>query len=101
MTTLQKKSLQFNPEISVSNDGGHLSSDSGILLVQEFLNRIHFGQTVTDHLHFHDQRKFFIHSPLGLMKQELFQMIAGYSKDPAADSLRKDPILTLSLSKEA
>lgn len=39
MSTLQEKQLQFNPHLVMSNDGGQLSNDSGLLLLFEFFIR--------------------------------------------------------------
>ncbi|GEN51335.1 hypothetical protein [Alkalibacterium pelagium] len=40
METLQEKSLKFNSNMIVSNDGGQLSNDAGLLLLFEFLHKI-------------------------------------------------------------
>lgn len=100
MSTLHQIDLHFNPQLSLSNNGGQLSSDAGLLLVQEFLNRIDFDSLVQEHSPFFDPRKYCQHTPVDLFKQLLFQTIAGYKADSASDCLRNDPIFTLALSKE-
>ena len=44
MSTLHQQSFLFNSKLTVSNTGGTLSSDGGILLVREFLDQIDFDQ---------------------------------------------------------
>ena len=36
MATLQEKRINFNPKLTVSNTGGNLSTDAGLILVKEF-----------------------------------------------------------------
>ncbi|OJG28559.1 hypothetical protein RU98_GL000152 [Enterococcus caccae] len=101
MSTLQQNALQFNSNCSISNDGGQLSSDSGLLLVQEFLHHIGFDALLQEHCVFFDPRKYCFHSSLDLFKQLLFQTIVGYKADSVSDSLCHDPVFTLALSKDA
>lgn len=100
MSTLQEKNLQCNSAISVSNDGGQLSTDAGMVLVQEFLNKINFKQLLTKTVHLHDRRKYCTHDLYDLFIQLLLQIIAGYKADSAANTLRHDPVLTTLLEKE-
>ncbi|OSP73442.1 transposase, partial [Enterococcus faecium] len=51
METLQEKSLEFNSNMIVSNDGGQLSNDAGLLLLFEFLHKINFDNLLTEHFH--------------------------------------------------
>ena len=37
MVTLQKNAVKFNNNLIVSHDGGRLSSDSGLVLIDEFI----------------------------------------------------------------
>ncbi|MCF1630737.1 transposase, partial [Tetragenococcus koreensis] len=77
--TLQQKSLTFNAqkEISVANDGGNLTNDAGIVLVAEFLKQIHFDQLLAQYVHIPDPRCFVRHEWLEVLKQWLYQLIAG------------------------
>ena len=100
MTTIHAEPLNFNTKITISNDGGQLSNDGGLVLVPELLNRIYFDDIVKEEFHFPEYRKYYWHSPEDLLKQAIFQLIAGYNTDSAADSLAKDPVMKLMLSKE-
>lgn len=84
MSTLNKKQLNFNDSITISNDGGHLSSEPGILLVQEFLDRIDFKKIVRDTFRLPDKHHYYNYSQNILLKQVLFQMIQG-CKRPKKD----------------
>jgi hypothetical protein len=41
-----------------------------------------------------DTRAYFIHSNENLLRQKIYQIIAGYSEDDAADQLTKDPVFS-------
>ncbi|MFR6670855.1 IS1380 family transposase [Enterococcus sp.] len=99
MSTLHQQSFLFNSKLTVSNTGGTLSSDGGILLVREFLDQIDFDQLLQQQLNFHDDRKYCTYEQVQLFKQLLFQLIAGYQQDSAADTLNKDAIFHLSLDQ--
>lgn len=94
MVTLSQFTLNFNHKIKLSNDGGALSSDTGELLFREFDEKIGFSKTVTKHLKLNDTRAYYIHSNDNLLRQKIYQIIAGYSEDDAADQLTKDPVFT-------
>ncbi len=49
MATLPQISLDFNPRIKLSDQGGSLSSDTGELLIREFDEKIGFSKTVAHH----------------------------------------------------
>lgn len=98
--TLQKKTLQCNPKIQLSNDGGNLTSDTGMVLVEEFLAKVNFSQMITDTMTFQDKRKYATHSMADLLKQVIYQLIAGYKSDAAANRLAQDPIFTTLFSKK-
>lgn len=100
METLQEKSLEFNSNMIVSNDGGQLSNDAGLLLLFEFLHKINFDNLLTEHFHIKDSRAYCIHEYKDILKQLIVQLIAGYPQDSAANRLRLDPILKQGLGKE-
>jgi len=94
MVTLTQKTLNFNRKIKLSNDGGSLSSDTGELLFREFDEKIGFSKVLEKHLKLNDQRSYFLHSNENLLRQKIYQIIAGYSEDDAADHLTNDPVFT-------
>lgn len=42
MTTLHEKRIIFKPNLIVTNKGGQLSTDTGLLLVKEFMDSFGF-----------------------------------------------------------
>jgi hypothetical protein len=44
MATLHENTLKFNQKMTVTNTGGNLSTDAGLILVKEFLHSIGFEQ---------------------------------------------------------
>jgi len=51
MLTLPQLPLDFNRKIKLSNDGGPLSSDTGVFLFREFDEKLGFTQRLANHLH--------------------------------------------------
>ena|SRR5690625_4846697 len=83
MATLPQLTLNFNRHIKLSNDGGSLSSDTGEFIFREFDEKIGFSRILTQHLNLKDSRAYFVHSNENLLRQKIYQMIAGYSEDDA------------------
>src|SRR5690625_4021292 len=92
MATLPRITLDFNHQLKLSNDGGSLSSDTGGLLFREFEEKIGFFHTMDQHLKFKDERQYAVHSNEQLFRQKMYQLIAGYPEDAAADQLTNDPV---------
>ena len=98
MMSLQHNALQFNTKFSFDFNGGNLSSDSGLLFIKEFIHKIGFDNLLKQYFGT-DSRK--IHSVSSVIEQLIYQNIAGYHRDDAADYLRYDPVFTAVLEKEA
>ena len=94
MTTLSQNTLHFNRSIKVTNDGGALSSDTGELIFREFDEKLGFSKTIAKHLHLNDERSYCIYENELLLRQKIYQLIAGYHEDDAADCLTHDPVFT-------
>jgi hypothetical protein len=92
MTTLSQNTLHFNHSIKLSTDGGALSSDTGELLFREFDEKIGFSETIAQHLQLKDERTYCFHKNTNLLRQKIYQHIAGYHEDDAADKLTHDPV---------
>src|SRR5699024_2229724 len=92
MATLPETTLDYNRKIKLSNDGGDLSSDTGSFLFREFEEKIDFFSTLMEHLKINDTRKYYVYSNEQLLRQKLYQMIADYTSDDAADQLTIYPV---------
>ena len=101
VVTLTQIPLNFNRKIMLSNDGGDLSSDSGLLVFREFDATLRFSDTINQFLCLKDDRLYYTHSNENLLRQKLYQMIAGYFQDDAADDLTRDSVFTELLGTEA
>ncbi|MEZ2458877.1 IS1380 family transposase [Salinicoccus roseus] len=101
MATLPEIPLDFNRQIKLMDNGGDLSSDTGEFLFREFDDKLGFSNILANHLHLKDDRLYHIHSNENLMRQKLYQMIAGYTEDDAADHLTADPVFTQIIGTDA
>lgn len=101
MATLPQITLDFNRQMKLSNNGGSLSSDTGELLFREFDEKIGFFHTLTKHLELKDNRRYFVYSNEQLLRQNFYQIIAGYAEDDAADQLTNNPIFTQVVGSDA
>ena len=77
----------------VSHDGGRLSSDSGLVLIDELMDAFKFTQLSEDIVTFNDSRKYWTHTNHKILKQIILQIIGGYNTDSAANILQHDPVL--------
>ena len=93
MVTLQENTVKFNNNLIVSHDGGQLSSDSGLVLIDELMDVLEFNQLSEKIVKLKDDRKYWTHSNHKILKQLILQIIAGYDTDSAANILQHDPIL--------
>ena len=93
MITLQENTVKFNNNLIVSHDGGRLSSDSGLVLVDELMDAFQFTQLSEDIVTFNDSRKYWTHTNHKILKQLILQIIGGYNTDSAANILQHDPVL--------
>lgn len=100
--TLQQNSLTFNKQkaISIANDGGTLTNDAGLVLLSEFLNQIRFDSLLAQYVHIPEYRAFAQHEWLDVVKQWLYQLIAGYSRDRDANTLQYDRLFKEALKQE-
>src|SRR5699024_12057654 len=88
MTTLTQNTLNFNKQIKLSDDGGSLSSDSGQFLVREFDEKLGFSKTIDKFLMLNDDRLYYKHANINILRQKIYQMIAGYDTDRDRKSTR-------------
>jgi hypothetical protein len=93
VVTLQENAVKFNNNLIVSHDGGRLSSDSGLILIDELMDAFQFTQLSKKIVRFNDSRKYWTHTNHKLLKQLVLQIVAGYNTDSAANILQHDPVL--------
>ena len=93
MVTLQESAVKFNNNLHVSHTGGRLSSDSGLVLVDELMDAIHFDELSNQYVSYNENRLFWTHDNNKILKQLVLQLIAGYKADSSANILQYDPVL--------
>ena len=86
--------LSFNSSLKVDFQGSRVTSDSGLLLVREWDERLGFGELIEQHLA--DGRGKNIQLPLtDLMRQSVYSRLAGYEDLNDAERLSQDPAFRL------
>ena len=98
MTSLQGNTLNFNKNLSFNFEGGNLSSDSGLLIVRSFIEKLGLRPLLEASFNDSIDRQ---HSYSSIVEQLIYTTIAGYHCDDASDSLRYDPVFTGILGKDA
>lgn len=101
MTILADTQLEYNGRIKINFDGGDLSSDTGLLLIKEFTNKIGFEKIVKNMFRTNDTATFRFHVDAENLLQEIYQTIAGYFQDDDADELTNDPVFKTILNKDS
>ena len=100
MNILNEKSLKINSKIKINFEGGDLTSDAGLLLINEFTQKLKFNQQIKVLFKTNDsaERK---HKDDENLWQVIYQILAAYFEDDCADELRNEPVLTTILNKNA
>ena len=75
--------------------GGQITSDAGLLPLRAFDQRHGLTQELAQHLRDPRQSGRVRHCSLSLLRQRLYQIVAGYEDANDADRLRHDPVFQL------
>lgn len=75
--------------------GGQITSDAGLLPLRSFDQRHHLSHDWADVLRDRRQEDRLRHNSRALLRQRLYQIVAGYEDANDADRLRHDPLLQL------
>ena len=97
MSSLQQYSFNFNISLSYNFQGGNLSSDSGLLMIRSFVEKLEVKSLLEDIFKNNSYKK---HSFASIAEQLIYTTIAGYRHDDDSDSLRNDPVFTNILGKK-
>ena len=100
MNIVNTLSLNSNRKIKINFNGGDLSSDSGMLLIHEFAQKLGLEQLLEQDFSTNDN-KTRKHTDSKNAIQKVYQLIAGYFQDDDADELTSDPIFTTILNKRS
>jgi hypothetical protein len=87
--------LSFNTSLNVDLQGSRVTSDGGLILVRELVERLGFGDLVAQHLT-DSRRGKNTQLPLAdLLRQSVYSRIAGYEDVNDAERLSQDPTFRL------
>lgn len=96
MSSLQQGKLNFNKNFSFNFNGGNLSSDSGLIIIRSFIEKLGIKTLLEEGFDTYENKK---HTTASIIEQVIYSVIAGYRSDNAANELKNDPILTNILNK--
>lgn len=101
MNILNTLALKSNRQIKINFDGGDLSSDSGLLLINEFIRKLGIDKLIASSFMTNDLASFRHHTDKENLLQMIYMIIAGYFEDDASDELTNDPVFKAILDKDA
>jgi Transposase DDE domain group 1 len=81
--------------IQADFSGGQITSDAGLLPLRAFDQRHHLTRDLATQLNDPRQDDRVRHDSLALLRQRLYQIVAGYEDANDADRLRHDPLLQI------
>jgi len=90
----------FGKKVQVDFDGGQVSSDGGLLFLREVEEEIGIIDKIAGVLVDRRHPSYVTHQVISLLRQRVFQIVAGYEDGNDSDTLREDPILKLSCERE-
>lgn len=99
MHSLDEFRLESNNQIKINFYGGDLSSDAGMIPVNEFARKIGFDKTIEECFKTNDSASLRYHTDSDNMMQKIYQSVASYFQDDDADELTHDPVFNAILGK--
>ena len=81
----------FQPKLVVDFAGGELTTDAGLVLVREFDEQLRLSADVVSRITDTRDTRYITHDLDALVRQRLYQIVAGYEDVNDADRLRHDP----------
>ncbi len=92
MHSLDELHLESNNKIKINFNGGDLSSDAGMIPVNEFARKIGFDKLIQSKFKTNDSASFRLHTDTENLMQKIYQTVAAYFQDDDADELTHDPV---------
>jgi hypothetical protein len=81
----------FQPKLVVDFAGGTLTTDAGLVLLREFDDQLRLSADIIDRVDDERDPRYITHDLATLLRQRLYQIVAGYEDVNDADRLRRDP----------
>ena len=101
MHSLMDTTLESNKKIKINFNGGDLSSDAGMLALNEFVRKMGIDRLINKVFQTNDTAKFRYHTDDDNLLQMIYQIMSAYFADDCADELTNDPVFTAILDKPA
>src|SRR5690554_1450924 len=101
MNILDDIRLQSNNKIKINFSGGDLSSDAGLIPINEFVRKIGFDELIQSKFKTNDKATYRHHTDTENILQKIYQIITAYFQDDDADELTHDPVFNMILDKDA
>ena len=101
MDSISNISMDFNKKVKINFNGGDLTSDSGLLLVKEFDDKIGFSKLLKDSLHIKGNLNARKHLDVENIIQKIYQNIAGYNTDAISSDLMHEHCMKTIFNKES
>ena len=102
-STQRDTPLQLSPvankPVLLDFNGGHLSSDAGVLLLKEVDQQSGLITALAEAINDPRDERYTVHSHEDLARQRTFQIDAGYEDQNDANTLRYDPIFKMALGR--
>lgn len=99
MTECNRKQIVFpfykHKALTVNFRGGDLSSDGGMVFVRQLDGQLKITERLAGVLRDHRDQRYISHQFLTLMRQRIYQIIAGYEDCNDAGTLRHDPVMKI------
>ena len=92
-------SFRHDKKVHIDFDGGHISSDAGLVALRQFDHQIGFTEQIAACLHDSRNPVRVIHTLMVLVVQRLYALIAGYEDQNDATLLRHDGLFQLIADK--
>lgn len=103
MTECTTKQLIFSffrkRQLAVDFEGGEITSDAGLLLIRRADNSLQLSERISSCIEDRRDSRYADHSMLELLRQRIYQVVAGYEDCNDANMLRRDPALKVACDR--
>src|SRR5574340_68219 len=97
MTECNTKQLIFpfirKRQVTVDFEGGEITSDAGLLLIRQADTNLHLTTGIAGCIEDGRDSRYSDHSMVDMLRQRIYQVVAGYEDCVDANLLRRDPAL--------
>jgi hypothetical protein len=80
-------------QLTVTFGGGEITSDAGLLLIRQADNSLHLSEGIAGCITDRRDSRYADHGLVELLRQRIYQVVAGYEDCNDANLLRRDPAL--------